>query len=214
MPKKRRPHDELVPEVIAAAVSAIEARGLAGLTARGLAGAVGVSVGTVYNLFGDLDGVVRAVNLTTLEELHETLSSALDGAGERIEDRLTAMANAYLDYARDHSGRWQALFQYRFSTVGDDPRIDAAEEKLLALLRGAAAGHARDDALRALWAAVHGVAELAMTRRLKGETGEAERRYAGLIVRAGLRGLAALDGEGGTSTTPQNERKSRCLSST
>ena len=184
-----------MPEVIADAVSAIEAQGLAGLSARGLAGAVGISVGTVYNLFGDLDGVVRAVNLTTLEELHGVLKGALDRAGHRVEDRLTAMANAYLDHARDHAARWQALFQYRFSTAGADPRIDAAEERLFALLRRAAAGHARDDALRALWAAVHGVAELAASRSLKGETGEAERRYAGLIVRAGLRGLATLDGE-------------------
>ncbi|MFK7746552.1 MAG: TetR/AcrR family transcriptional regulator, partial [Roseobacter sp.] len=37
-------------------------KGGGALSARGLASELGISVGSLYNAFGDLDGVVRAVN--------------------------------------------------------------------------------------------------------------------------------------------------------
>ena len=195
MVKKRRPHDELKPAFVDAAKSAIDQGGLSALSARRLADAVGVSVGTLYNLFGHLDGVVRAVNLDYLADLHADLSSALDAAGETTEERLLAMAEAYFDYACAAPHRWEALFHYRPETPPEG-LIDAAEQGLFQLLRRAAGVETSDDILRALWAAVHGVVELAMGRHLSGTDDQSPRAHVRLIVMAGLRGVQLMQDEG------------------
>lgn len=195
MVKKRRPHDEVRPAVVAAALEAIAKGGLPALSARGLASAVDISVGTIYNLFGDLDGVIRAVNLDTLHRMYQQFTTAVDGAGEKPEARLIALADAYLDFARAAPHRWQALFQYRFAMLGDDDRVGTAEADLFALLSRAAKGTGTPDALRALWAAVHGVVDLTVSERLRGMTRMDARKYVHLIIRAGVRGFAALEGE-------------------
>lgn len=195
MVRKRRPHDEVREAVVAAALEAIARGGLNGLTARGVAGAVGVSVGTIYNLFGDLDGVLRAVNLDTLDRMRAQFADVLERTDRTPESRLIALADAYFDFARAAPHRWQALFHYRFAISDDDPRFDETEAALFGLLRQAAGRAARDDALQALWAAVHGVVDLTVSQRMKGRTGPDGREYIHLIVRAGLRGLAALEGE-------------------
>lgn len=187
----RRPHDEMKQDIAALAARVVSAEGVGGLSARGLAGAAGISVGTLYNLFGDLDGVVREVNLGAMAALEEALRGALAGAGEDREARLTALAVAYSAFARADPNRWGALFRLR-PERSPDPRVAVAEGRLLGLLREAA-GPLPEEALRALWAAVHGVVELGTRRHLEGAEAP---DYARLVVSAGLRGIAALEAEG------------------
>ncbi len=199
-PKKRRPHDKLKPELTALAQQFIQTDGLSGLTARRLATAADISVGTIYNLFGHLDGVVRAVNLSSLTDLHRALTDAVAEAGPDRENRLIAMAEGYFDFALTNPHRWEALFRFRATTPADD-MMDMAEARLFALLQQAI-GHDEDPhVLRTLWAAVHGVAELAVGQKLAGTDPAEARRYASLIVRAGLRGVDVLRREGALDGT-------------
>lgn len=193
--KKRRPHAQLKPALIKLAEEIIEADGLAGITARRLATAADISVGTIYNLFGHLDGVVRAVNTASLYLLHKNLEAALKAAPETTEDRLIAMAEAYFDFALTQPHRWDALFRFRASTPADQD-MHNAEALLFSLLAEAADTTEDPHVLRALWAAVHGVAELSVNQKLTGIDPAESRGYARLIVRAGLRGLDALRRDG------------------
>lgn len=194
MVKKHRPHGEMKAEVLAEAKLRIDEGGGQALSARGIAEAVGISVGTVYNLFGHLDGVVRAVNLMNMQELYVRLTEAVDGAGEEAEQRLLAMAETYLDYALDSPQRWDTMFRYEAETPPED-HLAKAEDALFALLRRAAGDEETDDTLSALWAAVHGVVELAIGRRATLGR-DKPHDHVRLIVKAGLRGVQKLREEG------------------
>ena len=104
------------------------------------------------------------------------------------------MAEAYLDYAVANRNRWEALFRYRSTTPGDGT-VMAAEARLFDLLKAAAEDGTPEDALRALWAAVHGVCELTLSQSARNVEIDG-RGFARLIVMAGLRGFAMLQSEG------------------
>ena len=195
MPKKRRPHDELRPALLAAARDALEQGGLAALSARGLAQAVDVSVGTLYNLFGHLDGVVRAMNLESMGILQDELKAALAGSNDTTEAKLLAMADAYFDFAFGSPHRWEALFRYHSETPRE-AELDTAQEGLFEILRNVAGADIPDEALNALWASVHGVVELAMAQRSRDPSGQAARRQAKLVVMASLRGFEVMRARG------------------
>ena len=187
MPRKPS-HDEIRDRALRAARDTVRQRGHDALNARSLAVEAGCSVGTLYNVFGDLDGVVYALNLRTAQSLRGALSDALDGAGDGPHARLPVLADAYYDFAQAHPREWEALF--RFRPRGDvDGSVGREGERLFALLRDAAGGAVPDDALLALWAAVHGVVELAAQQHLIYYASGSERRYLRLILDAALNGL-------------------------
>ncbi|MEO0993167.1 MAG: TetR/AcrR family transcriptional regulator [Pseudomonadota bacterium] len=163
-----------------AAGKILAAEGIGALTARRLAAAGGCSVGTLYNLFGDLDGVVRAVNRTSMAQLYVHLERT---EGQDCTARLLALAEAYRAFALAEPNRWEALFRHRLTPPGPKaPAVEPEAAQLFALLRDRAGPGFDDDALTALWAAVHGVVELAVNKRLIGADIGAEPRYLKLVV--------------------------------
>lgn len=194
MVKKHRPHNELRAEILAVASKTVAEGGAVALSARGIATAVDVSVGTIYNLFDHLDGLVRAVNFQNLQELYGLLSEAVDAAKDSEEDRLIAMGQTYLEYALASPPRWESLFRYEAETPAED-RLADAERAFFALLRKAAGDRESDDTLSALWAAVHGVVELAIGRRMTLGR-DKPHDHIRLIIRAGLRGIDVLHQNG------------------
>ena len=67
--------------------------GLAELQARRVAREAGCSVGTVYNIFGDIDGLILAVNELTLADMSRMLTAAAGrvATGE-VEARLMGLS--------------------------------------------------------------------------------------------------------------------------
>lgn len=194
-PAPRRPtHDAIRERALRAAAETVDAEGYTALAARGLAAAAGCSVGTLYNVFGDLDGVVYALNLRTAHALRRALESRVEGAGATPRERLTALADAYLDFATAHPRRWEALFRFRAGGPVDGS-LGRQGDALLALLRDnvgeAVGGGVPDDALLALWAAVHGVVELATQQHLRHYASGSERRYLRLILHAAMKAFEA-----------------------
>ena len=187
---KRPTHDEIREKTLAAAQATLDAKGHTALNARTLAAAAGCSVGTLYNVFSDLEGVVYALNLRTARALRQTLSDALAQAGTTPRDRLIALADAYFDFASANPHRWDTLF--RFKAKGPvDGSVGREGEALFALLKDSVGDAVPDEALLALWAAVHGVVELATQQHLIYYASGSERRYLRLILHAALKGLEA-----------------------
>lgn len=199
-PRGGRPKlDDTREKVLVAARKRIIADGLTGLSARGLAKDAGCSVGTLYNVFGDLDGVIREVNIGTTLQLEWALAAALnelpEGAGQTA--RLTAMANAYLDFAMDHTALWNALFEFRPKHKADQ-RLPEMREALFDKMieRG---GHGTNPtteqdriSLRMLWGAVHGVVSLSVNQFMPGADRETARDYVNLVVSSGVEGYRSL----------------------
>jgi len=187
---KRPTHDEIREKTLHAAMEVVDAEGQGALNARNLAAAAGCSVGTLYNVFDDLDGVVYALNIRTARALRLALTDALGKAGPTPRDRLTALADAYLDFAAAHPRRWDSLFRFRPKGPVDGS-VAREGDALFALLKDSVGDAVPDDALLALWAAVHGVVELATQKHLIYYASGSERRYLRLILHAAMTGMAA-----------------------
>ena len=190
-PQKRKPHDDLRRAALAEAERIVTAEGVHAVGARQVAKAAGCSVGTLYNLFGDLSGVIDALNHETIRRLRLALTEALARAEPELKPRLLALADAYLAFALANPKAWDAMFRYRLGgEVTADVRGETA--KLFGMLQQQAGPQVPEEALTALWAALHGVVELAIYRHLVNDPEDgAERRFIRIIIDTALRGYAA-----------------------
>ena len=197
---KRKPHAELRKTALSAAELILVEEGLGAVTARRVANETGCSVGTLYNIFGHLDGLICEVNLSTFRQMAEEASRTIRDLPESAgrEERLAALARMYLNFARTHRNRWTAVFEHRPQGPADQ-RSQNAEQLLFARIISAAgidptgANQAEADSLRMLLAAIHGVVTFAINRTIPPADAE---RYVTLIVQAGARGYREMVDEG------------------
>ena len=170
--KKRLRSADMRTEMIEAAERIVSGEGLSALTARRLAVDVGVAVGTIYNVFDNLDALVAEVNARTLNELAAAISSVPTGLGATREV-LLGFADRYTDFVRDNPRRWMAVFEAEISEGQQPPPNQTAIDRLFGFLEDAiGASDDRIDAqlahqsARGLWAAVHGLLILSASNRL------------------------------------------------
>jgi AcrR family transcriptional regulator len=157
----------------------IAANGLASLRARDLAREAGCAVGTIYNVFEDLDELILCVGLRTLAMLDAALGAVRlpptpYGSTEDAADDLVRLALAYLEFAAEHTVRWRALFEHRMSEARPLPQwfVDQqhqlfaqVERPLVTLLPDLDPG-ARRILARTLFSAVHGIVALGLEEKL------------------------------------------------
>lgn len=172
--------------------------GLAAVQARRIAQEADCSVGTLYNVFGDLDGLIIAANTRTLKALGEILETAARGAsGGTLDNQLMALALAYSDFAYRQTRRWRCLFDHKMlpgKPVPDGYRAEQAA--LLNLIELGLAAHISDahdraNAARALFSGVHGIVWLALDNKLGPQTQAETEQQIRFIVSAAARGVAA-----------------------
>lgn len=186
--------DRLKSTIVKVAREILISDGLDGLQARRVARGADCSVGTIYNLFGNLDMVVIAANAETLANLREDLVRAKDSSTD-LSTRLDALASTYLDFAVQRTLEWRALFEHRFATKTPLPEWyrDAQAELFLIveeiLEPALQQERERHEAARALFSAVHGVVSLAMDEKLGDFDREATERQVRFIIHAVARGL-------------------------
>lgn len=113
---------QLRDRLVKIAETRIAADGLAALRARDLAKEAGCALGAIYNVFGDLNELVMAVNARTFEAMGAAVSEALAGAPEDPTEQLVTMGQAYHAFASANPGLWRALFDL------DRPEGEAAPE--------------------------------------------------------------------------------------
>lgn len=183
-------------EIVARAGAIIEAEGLAAVQARRIARESGCAVGTVYNLFGDIDGLIIAVNAATLAMLGDAVRAAgRDISALPLEQRLSRIALAYVRFALDHTRRWEAIFKHRLMEGREVPASYLEDQaRLLALIETAlgsavATGDLKAATARALFGAVHGIVALALDNRLGGRLRDELEAQVRRIVSLTARGL-------------------------
>jgi AcrR family transcriptional regulator len=202
---------QLRAALIAAAERIIAERGLAQLKARDLAEAVGCALGSIYNVFPDLDGLVLQVNLRTLALFESCIADAVDqplstdavAEGGADPDAATAdlvrLALAYLAFARGHALRWRALFQHRMADESAPPdwylkeqvRLFRYIEEPLGRLCPRLAAQDRQLLARSVFSATHGMVSLGLEEKLMSLPAPMLDAQIEQVVRAIGRGLAA-----------------------
>ena len=178
------------------AESIIAERGLGALNARELAQGAGIAVGTLYNVYGNLDRLVQRLNARTLDRLCDRLEAeAAKASGP--EDQMAAMARAYIDFANEQPLTWRAVFDHQ--PAGKSQRADwysASIERIATLAITILSPIFPPDQRRAarrvatiVWSGVHGICALAQGGNLRHVTHADPRRMAEDLVRSYLAGL-------------------------
>lgn len=160
------------------------------LHARGLAEELGISVGSLYNAFGDLDGVIRAVNRRCADRLSQALRNALKTAPPEPRARVIALGEAYFDFAQREPRRWYMLFDRR-SDLELDSQTAEVQTSLLDMLVRAGGGKPEVEEHRQfyllLWASVHGLVSLASRPNIVMIQPDLARGYLHDLIKAAFR---------------------------
>jgi AcrR family transcriptional regulator len=172
----------------------ISAKGLRSLKVRDVAEAADCSIGSVYNEFGDFDGLILTVNRETVQSLSARLAAVPSDDPVR---QLHGYAETYLSYFSEHANLLRSLYEHRME--GDRP---FPEDILLMVMRAFALMHdplvrfmpdadPAEIALQArmMFSAAHGIISLGLEERMVAVPPEQLRQQLGKFVDTYLAGL-------------------------
>lgn len=184
-------------QILEIARSIIASKGLRSLKVRDVADAAGCSVGSVYNEFGDFDGVILTVNRETVQALTERLRGVPAGDPAR---QLYGLAETYLEFFAENANLLRSLFEHRMEDDRPYPDdilqmvMDAfalMHPPLVCVLQDA------DDVKiallsRTLFSAVHGIISLGLEERMVAVPPQMLRQQVAQFLDAHLLGLGIL----------------------
>jgi AcrR family transcriptional regulator len=191
--------EELESLITDTAEQIVSAEGFAALTARRIAKEIGYTPGTLYNIFGSMDGIYLAVNVRTMDKLLEVLARPnCTPPDAPLEEQLRVMAGLYMDFAHEHKALWLMLFEYALTGGTDIPAwyqdkvqtLFAPLEEILAPLFAA-----KDDkrehkmAARVLWSSVHGICLMRETGKIPLIGGETPYAMSDYLIENFIKGL-------------------------
>ncbi|MEV6118525.1 TetR/AcrR family transcriptional regulator [Streptomyces sp. NPDC052109] len=156
-------------------VELLAAEGLRALTLREIARRAGVSHGAPRRYFPTHLELLSAIALRGFTDLAERARTTLTHAPAGPRARVAALARTYLEFALDHPGMYELMFRHDLLESG---RLGLRETSLplFGVLAGLV-GEARPEAdarrvAGALWANLHGLAQLWRWRSLQLALGE------------------------------------------
>ena len=121
--------DELRDLFLKAGQAHLAKVGFARFSGREVAKQVGYSIGTLYNVFGSLDGLMVAINSRTFDLWSDHLRGALEAGGD---DRIRALVEGYFSFAQTHPNLWMAIYDHRLPDgVGLDADAEARRTALV-----------------------------------------------------------------------------------
>lgn len=103
--------EELEALILKAGQLVMAEGGYGRFSAREVAKRIGYSVGTIMHVFGNVDGLVLAINSRTFTLWAEWLeASLLDAQGSQ---RIGALVRGYFDFAETNRNLWAAIYEHR-----------------------------------------------------------------------------------------------------
>ena len=168
-------HGNLRQSLLDASVRLLDSEGLEALSLRRLAEEVGVSRQAPYHHFRDKQALLAAIGEQGFALLNQLLVSVTDDQALSLDERLYRTVVGYLNFALDHHALYRLMFGQTLWQTGQ-ARSDTEEfqryakdcfrqyVQLFDLLKAAGELPEDDNTLRLaqlLWAAMHGLAQLA-----------------------------------------------------
>ncbi len=156
--------------IIAAARQMAEAEGWDAVTIRRLADRIEYSQPVLYSHFPSKGGIIDAVAVEGFAELRLILRHAREAAGSP-EAALGELAEAYVGFAREHPALYDAMFtlstELPFGLPEGPRELHAAFAELREAVTPLAGGRDPETLAEVAWSALHGIATLSRTRRLR-----------------------------------------------
>jgi len=179
---------------IDAGLEIIEQNGFLGLSTRKVASKIGYSVGTLYNVFENLDDLIFHINALTLKELYYYVEENLNS--QQGVEAIKKIGASYIEYSTESSNKWSALFEYQRPPESEVPdwylekvnKLLTLPEKYLVGMFGGDEEVARKVS-RILWGGVHGICSLGRTHRLGGDNPEVLKAMAYSLIENYLKGM-------------------------
>ena len=180
--------------MLATARRIIASKGLRSLKVRDVAEAADCAIGSVYNEFGDFDGLILTVNRETVLALAARLKAVPDADPVR---QLHGLAAVYLEFATAHANLLRSLFEHRMEEDRPFP-----EDILRMVMQAFELMHAplarllpdRDEQqvatlARLMFSAVHGIISLGLEERMVAVPPDQLSRHVAEFVDTHLAGL-------------------------
>jgi AcrR family transcriptional regulator len=194
LPGKQRQRQQLSREaIIAAALELVEEQGLTKLTMRALGDRLGVEAMALYHYFASKDELLEALGQIggTVEAEFGAFFDHMDAQGATPGEIVVALGLRYIEFAVQHPDQFQLLFNtlpIQFDTWEEFMTGESTFAiPQLAVQRGIDAGvfherpgYGHDEMAYNLWALVHGLAQLRMTR-LRYMEADYDRLYRSLL---------------------------------
>ena len=188
--------EELHQLALQAAESIVSAQGYKALSARKVATKIGYTVGTLYQMFTNLEALSLEINGRTLDELHIWLSQQIQGEA-RGKNTLHILASAYIDFAMQHLHRWNMLFEYVADEKNEQPewyllkisRMFQLIEENLPAIDQSKTNYTDEQLSRVLWASVHGICLLKIRQGLELSGGLSTKEMTDILIDNFLNGL-------------------------
>ncbi|TPG22263.1 TetR/AcrR family transcriptional regulator [Sphingomonas koreensis] len=166
--RRARERGERERRITQAARRIAAADGWSAVTIRRLANAIEYSQPVLYSHFGNRDAIVAAVAVEGFAELAKWLRSAAEASPDP-EQAIRQAGAAYLDFAREEPTLYEAMFvsstDLQFAQEGTKAELKDAFAALHAVV--APSGVEGEVATETFWAALHGLAELERSGRIR-----------------------------------------------
>jgi AcrR family transcriptional regulator len=158
--------------IVAAARQLAEAEGWDAVTTRRLSTEIEYSQPVLYKHFSGMDAIAEAVAIDGFAELSDALRIAGSGTG-KPDEKFRRIAHAYIDFARDNPALYDAMFTrattLRFAAQDTPTQLSAAFAGLRSVVEAISDTSDVDTATEVVWAALHGLATLNRSGRLRPE---------------------------------------------
>jgi AcrR family transcriptional regulator len=173
-PRKAYHHGNLKQALLLAARQLVAERGPYGFTIVEAARLAGVSAAAPYRHFQDKTALLQELARQGFSDFCHKLTQARAAHLDPVAG-LLAMGHAYLAFAREYPGEYQAMFAFVSDTIPPNLKIvsEAAFDVLLDGVKPIALAKHLDPKQCAyrVWVIAHGIASLAQTGRLSAERG-------------------------------------------
>ncbi len=178
------PAAEIRKKLIDITVDLMDTGGIEAVKARPIAKEVGISVGTIYNMFGSIDGLVQEANAQILEQFASVALAAIAAKQDEwttgmasgqlnetaaMRERLLTIAETYMNFVEQNESRWQAMLAYNQTRSVEilSETYDQQQGDLFKWLGSTientelgATEETRRMVARMLWSSVHGIVVL------------------------------------------------------
>ena len=171
-------HGNLRQELLRAAETALEARGVQDLSLRELSRELGVSHASPQRHFATKQDLIDALAIMGFERLSSVVGKAAEARGQDFNARLTKAAHAYVGFALKHPALFALMFEAK-RRPGMQPELRAALVSAFShvpkiLKEGQEAGKIvagdPDRLALTLGAALHGLVAFSIEGKVRGAT--------------------------------------------